>query len=355
MGWLWGLGALSLVGGTGFAAPLSQEQIYRLLIKTIRAPTAVSYSGTFTAVMDRNGQMGEVVVRVSHTPGMRDEVKVLRPTDFTRRYSRRDGDDNAFHGNLGGPGGFRVLTPDARKRLNEDLSLLLSNYNLSADDGEEIAGRPTYRLDITPRYPGRAQKGIWIDRKTGIVLGVTADRPYDSDSLRVRFNSIEESPSAWALPADTVLPPYPTSSPSWLDGSESGGWLGIVRQAELARIRELAAKAPFRLLSPQYLPQGFILDEVHEVRVPHGDDRDAIHLLYSDGLSSISLFLEPPEPLWPDRIRHFFFGHPVKRQIHERGFAVVEGEKGGTRYVLVSDIIETDLARMASSLEAVGR
>lgn len=353
---LWGLGAFSLVGASSFAAPLSQEQIYRLLVKVTRAPAAVAYSGTFTAVMNHSGRIGTVVVQVAHTPGTRDQVTVLSPRDLAGRAARRG--DDAFRGNLGGPGGFRVLSPDARKRVSEDLSLLVANYLLSASDGEAVAGRATYRIDITPRYPGRAQKGIWVDRATGIVLKVTADRPYDADSLEVHFDSISQTPEVWSLPAD-YSPPTPDSLPqrleSAMDGSESEGWLGILRSAELDRIRSLAAKVGFHLLSPQYLPRGFVLDEVDEVRVPHGRDRDAVHLLYSDGLSSISLFLEAPEPLWPDQIRHFFLGHPVGRKVHERGFAVVVGEKDGTRYVLVSDIIEDDLAKMASSLEEVAR
>ena len=353
---LWGLGAFSLVGGSSFAAPLSQEQIYRLLIKVTRAPTEVSYSGTFTAVMNHSGRFGKVVVKVTHVPGTRDRVTVLEPRDLAGRVARRG--DDAFRGNLGGPGGFRVLSPDFRKRLSEDLSLLLANYSLTADNGESVAGRATYRIDITPRFAGRAHKGIWVDKATGIVLKVTAYRPYDADSLEVHFDSIAQSPQVWSLPADSIpqspaLPPPPLVSA--LDGTESGGWLGIVRPAELDRIRALAGKEGFHLLSPQYLPRGFVLDEVDEVRVPHGQNRDAVHLLYSDGLSSISLFLEAPEPFWPDRIRHFFLGRPAGRKVHERGFAVVEGERNGTRFVLVSDIIEDDLAKMASSLEEVGR
>jgi len=353
---LWGLGAFSLVGGSSFGAPLSQEQIYRLLVKVTRAPAEVAYSGTFTAVMNHSGRMGTVVVQVSHAPGTRDQVTILAPRDLAGRIARRG--DDAFRGNLGGPGGFRVLSPDARKRVSEDLSLLLANYSLTASDGETVAGRATYRIDINPKYPGRAQKGIWVDRATGIVLKVTADRPYDADSLEVHFDSIVQTPDVWSLPAN-YSPPAPDSSPlrleSALDGSESGGWLGILRPSELDRIQDLASGESFRLLSPQYLPRGFVLDEVDEVRVPHGRDRDAVHLLYSDGLSSISLFLEAPEPLWPDRIRHFFLGRPIGRKVHERGFAVVEGEKDGTRYVLVSDIIADDLAKMASSLEEVAR
>ncbi len=354
--WFWGLGALSLVSGGCFASPLSQEQIYRLLIKITQAPTEVSYTGTFTAVMDRSGKVGRVVVEVSHTPDAPDRVTILSPKDFAGRMARRG--DDAFRGNLGGPGGFRVLSPDTRKRLSEDLALLLANYSLSASDGERVAGRPTYRIDITPKYPGRAEKGIWVDKDTGIVLKVTSDRPYDSDSLEVHFDSIAQSPEVWSLPTDyspVESNLFPPSLESAMDGSESGGWLGIVRSAELDRIRALAAKERFHLLSPQYLPRGFVLDEVDEVRVPHGNRGKAVHLLYSDGLSSISLFLEAPEPLWPDRIRHFFLGRPVGRKVHERGFAIVMGDKNGTHYVLVSDIVEDDLAKMATSLEEVGR
>lgn len=353
--WIVPLALLAFVASRSFGQGLSLDTVYRLLLKVASAPTQVDYSGTVrTAAVGKAGTH-VVVVHIDHKTNGSDRVKVIEPAREAGRVFVRSSSDHEHGHRANEP--LSLGLSGVKSRLRSDLGLLLSNYHLSAGDGKPVAGRSTYRIDIVPKYPGRKSKQLWVDRATGVVLKSIINHPVGGVVVTTQFTHIQLSPQSWSLPSSThhSLVLNKQEGPRLSNGTR---WIGVLDKSELATLKGLEKKEHFPLLAPAYLPKGFVMEEVRAFPSPTDPKATVVHILYSDGLSSISLFLQQEEPFWPDRVRRFFFGDHHDGAHHhpeERGVAVVEGTESGTRYVLVSDIATETLKRMANSLSAVNR
>ena len=337
---------------------LPPSVVYTLLLKVARAPSVVAYDGILTIAFQHGNRSHTVTLSIQHTPGQADRLKVvpagyLPPPEHPSRGGHWEPDRSPLRF-MGFPG--------MRERLNNDLALLLRNYTFAATDGGRIAGRSTYRLKIAPKYPGRVEKVLWVDNRTGVVLKSQVTHPYADSTVTISFTTISESPTDWTLPA-SVTDGFKGGFPKPLQErgamKSASPWVGAVDQGDIAKLQGLGKSVSFPLLAPAYIPQGFVIEEVREIAPQSASASPVVHVLYSDGLSSISLFLQKEEPLWPDRIRSFFFGGGHHGTLFHRerppvGVTVVEGNRDGTRYVLVSDISGSQINRMADSLAPVG-
>ena len=328
---------------------LRLDAVYRLMLKVAAAPAYVAYSGTIRTVTVTAGKSHTVVVQLDHRTDGRDRVTIVRPKEDAGKVFTRD-DDGRHRRPDGGPLSLGVV--GEKNRVKSDLALLLSNYRLTAGDGKPVAGRTTYVIDIIPKYSGRKSKEIWVDRKSGIVLKSIVTRPVGKVVTTTEFTDIKLSPNSWSVPGSTnqklILP-----KPEAQSVSTGAQWIGVRDNGELSKLAAIEKKGHFVLLSPHFLPEGFVMEEVREFPSPTDSHAQVVHILYSDGLSSISLFLQQEEPFWPDRVRSFFFGRRRGHHPEEHGVVVVEGTQNGTRYVLVSDVAAETLQQMADSLSPV--
>lgn len=353
-GWLLPFAFLAAVSMPVAAQNLNLDRVYALLMKVAEAPNQVAYHGTVRTVSVNTRGTRTVVVKIEHGTNGEDRVTILQPSQDAGRVFVRNAKEGAMHDG-GGP--LSLGLSGVKSRVGSDLALLLSNYSLKASDGGIIAGRETYHIEILPKYPDRKSKQIWVDRRTGIVLKSVVNRPVDGVVDTTEFTAIELSPNMWTLP-DSGMQPLELPKQEARGVNTGTKWIGVIDKAELATLSSIERKEGFKLLSPSYLPAGFAMEEVRDFPSPTNSQRRVVHILYSDGLSSISLFLQQEEPLWPDKVRSFFFGggrrdgnsrhHP-----DEHGVAVVEGSQNGTRYVLVSDVATDTLKKMADSLAPI--
>ena len=111
-------------------------------------------------------------------------------------------------------------------------------------------------------------------------------------------------------------------------------------------LSQARASARFDLVAPPRLYPGYRLDNIRTI-----DGRDALHLLYTDGINTLSLFQQPLEA------EHTLGVHDF------REYAVYcdEGQGTGTilawrdeaiAYVLIGDIDMAQLMDMAQSIDA---
>lgn len=329
------------------AQGLNIDSIYGLLMRVATAPSEVSYNGTVKSEFVNSSGTRTVLVKIRHRRDGEDRVTILQPARDAGKVFVRNSSGANEHGSN------RPLSlglSGVKNRVGGDLALLLANYSLTAFDGGKIAGRATYRVEILPKYPDRKSKQIWVDRKTGIVLKSVVRHPVGNLVVTTEFTSIALTPNTWTLP-DAGMKPL--KLPSQEAGVSTGTkWKGVIDKTELSTLAAIEKKEHFTLLSPSYLPPGFVMEEVRDFPSPTDSHARVVHILYSDGLSSISLFLQQEEPFWPDRVRSFLFGGRRRDHHHpdEHGVAVVEGARNGTRYVLVSDVATETLQKMADSL-----
>ncbi|HVM26242.1 MAG TPA: sigma-E factor regulatory protein RseB domain-containing protein [Mycobacteriales bacterium] len=259
-----GLGLLLTAAPVVAASPRSTDSdetaALRLLEDAARASRALTYSGTKYVAAWRPGGTSTSLVEVRHDPrgGL---VMTASPT------AARAADDDAM-----------VLAAASLDRAL--LAVLGDVFALSIAGTGRCTGRDADVVEAR-RPTGTVAGRFWIDRDSRLLL---RREVYDDAGHRVRssaFLDLEMTPGS----------PVVTASAERRIGRDNGS------PVDEQRLEQLRAQGWH---APTDLPGGFVLFEARSRA--HGDDDEVLHLAYTDGLSTTSLFVqrgelgsEPPE------------------------------------------------------------
>ncbi len=337
--------ALSLAVGTlafavahprGPSTALATGSQDALLVAAIAAPSNVSYSGVVEVVRMGSRQAEASVYRVEH-----------RAPDLTRRVytspAALAGDSVVAKGDL-------IFSVDARRRrivesrndamddstaFDADYALLRKNYRVTRRQSADFDGRQALDLVFFNRYIHRTTMLIRVDATSKIVLEKKEFAPDGALVSELRFEEVRYVPQ---LPsADFALPKY-----------------AVVRDATLAETSEtpdrVVSSCGFAARAPHSLPDGFApvegsLVELHGVRT--------VHLLYSDGVRTFSLF-ENAKASTLDATR--FAVTPVRvggydaEYAEDGATALLAWSDGSLHYTLVGEVGLVDLTRVAAAV-----
>lgn len=238
-------------GSVGTGAALAAPVAYRLLERAAQAEHDLSYVGVHGVSVGRSGRAVEGSVRVDARAGQPSLLQV-----FTRSGQRvRTGST---------PG----AVAGARTTDSELIALVGQRYRLSGRTGAVAAGRAASVVEAA-RLGASAQEPVaarwWVDDATGLLLG---RQTYDAEgrvSLTAGFESVEIDPRAAPEPAAPRLAePATTAS---LTVSSAGaltaeGWYCSESLAGLSLVR---------------------------LRRGEEAEPDRLHLVYSDGLQTVSV------------------------------------------------------------------
>jgi hypothetical protein len=111
-------------------------------------------------------------------------------------------------------------------------------------------------------------------------------------------------------------------------------------------LSEARDAANFDLVSPPRLHPGYMLDQIRRI-----EGRDALHLLYTNGINTVSLFEQPLEGqhgLAPQDFREY----AVYRNKGQAGGAILAWRDDSVSYVLVGNVEMSRLMDMAQSINA---
>lgn len=263
-------GSLSLAGASSPTARTGDV----LLASAMSAPSTVSYTGLVEVIRIGSRTSDVSVYRIEH-----------RAPDLTRRVYSAPADLAGDWVETKGALSFSVDVKrqriviekndavDDQLALKDNYQLLLSNYEPQRQANETFDGRSTAVVLLVNRYTHRPAMRMRIDRQSKLVLDkqeFTADGSLVSET---RFESVEYAPdvpsSDFALPKQYAIVQGPTFGQPSVNPSD------VIRGAGFAA-RE-----------PKSLPEGFApvegnLIEMKGVRT--------VHLLYSDGIRTVSLF-----------------------------------------------------------------
>jgi sigma-E factor negative regulatory protein RseB len=184
--------------------------------------------------------------------------------------------------------------------------LLAASYDLSVAGSGRCAGRSTTVVEAR-RDDGRLAGRFWVDEDSGLLL---RREVHGDDGRRLRSSALV----ALEVRGAADVPPDETADlPAAVEELRAQGW----------RV-------------PEELPGGYRLLDAR-LSAPDGQEH-VLHLAYSDGLSTTSLFVQrgalgttPPEGFRPDQVG----GRPVwvRTDVPER----VVWSGGGAVWTLVSD------------------
>ena len=153
-----------------------------------------------------------------------------------------------------------------------DIDELVGNYNFSLGKQERVAGRLAQKIVIKPKDKFRYGHRLWVDSKTGLLL---KKQSLDEQSRVLELFMFTEIQYKDSIPEDMLEPSVSSKDFKWVEADDAasnaeveGGW--AVRS----------------------LPAGFIFDLHRQHNLPNSEIY-ADHMIYTDGLTSVSVFVEP--------------------------------------------------------------
>ncbi len=242
--------------------------------RIVDAPAVQTYTATGETKAAYNGHIVLSAIRVYHkAPGKHrieyigGQLKGLVVVDDGARTWRLD------------PKCKSVMAADTRvPRSNDQLRLLVSNYEVERTSGGMIAGRHTHLLTISTKSAG-VRKRIWLDDKTSIVLKSEEYAPDGKLLSSTAFKTIGYKASI----ADSLF-----REPSGMQG------MGCFQGTGKAMSRdELSKEIGFQVVMPKYVPQGFRLDAYRLFSCPCQCGHKSAYIRYTNGMDSISVFETP--------------------------------------------------------------
>jgi hypothetical protein len=229
---------------------------------------------------------------------------------------------------------------------------LLSNYRVTAGAPVRIAGRSAVPLSITARRPWNPSRRVWLDAASGLALKEEALAPGGRVRSSSVFTSVAYAPQTAALfrpPSSVSLPPGygpPTFQPM---------------PSREAAEKRAGRPAP----APAHIPEGYVVETYGIMATRRGDWMPAVR--YSDGLAAFTIFRRHSAQ---ERGRGGGRGGPGFRggrgaggpgpnagrnwRVHQMQStlqqSVVSLDTAGASYLLVGDLAESELRRVADSL-----
>jgi outer membrane lipoprotein-sorting protein len=214
-----------------------------------------------------------------------------------------------------------------RTEPEQDASLeqVERNYRIAlVSEHATAAGRPVYLLELTPHHAGGTRERRWVDKSTFKTLRV--ERRYADDSL-ARLLSYE----------DVVLPARVSASEFQPERGPKTRVVSAPGTQNAQPVKALADRARSLGLYDDG-PLGFRLKHVFISRV---GKQSVTQLLYSDGLESLSIFVQKgvrsPSAI-PPHWRRIRIGGMTAYQTTGGHTDTLTWMRGGRRYTVVSHL-----------------
>lgn len=203
------------------------------------------------------------------------------------------------------PRSLMPLLPDAMP------AWLADNYRAALSGEAHVAGYDAVVVELTPRDRYRYGYRLWLERQSALPLRTQLLGPQREPLGQCMFASLQigrrpaRGDLGLAVAAGAAAPPPPPAAPPH-----------------------------WRIVDP---PPGFRLAE----SLAEGAGSGARHLLFSDGLASVSIYIErAPVALPPGRATH-------------GALNVYSAERGGERVTALGNVPEATVERMVRSAERV--
>lgn len=237
----------------------------------------------------------------------------------------------------------RRVISSLRKHSNgpaeiHNLALLKQNYRAVMGPSSTIAGVRAQSIALLNRHTGEKAMTLWFDEKTHLIVGKEAYHKDGAVSYQMRFETLRYT-------ADIPRNVFSIAVPS--------GYTRIARdQREAAAQKAASDTDDFRPHELRSLPDGFRLVSVTHPRI---NTVRMAHLLYSDGVRSVSVFENEK-----DAVASLHGYTPDVVQIgHQQGRIISSGPnslltwRGNDKitYTLVGDLSEQELMKIADSLK----
>jgi len=300
------------------------------VLRTVVFPSKATSNGTNASVVKIRQKDGKM--RMDYKSGSFAKLSIIDDGEKIIRLNRRN----------------RTIVISEIPFPQDDISLLLSNYEVILTGSEEIAGRSTQILEVKPGKTSNPSKKLWLDKETFLPL---KKEHYNSDGNLITLTFYTE------IDYDVEIKDSDFSlHPNWRIVKTPRNMRKFPRE-------KIAAVVGFDVIEPEFIPEGYVLDGFYLFKpMPRSK---GVHIRYVDGLNSISVFeILPP---WSRRImRRFRRGFARGTQMH-REMRRMHGQDeepwwlrgnqcrrirltgNDLNLIIVGDIAEAELQKIADS------
>lgn len=290
-----------------WAAPPADDEVHGWLQRMSRAVRALSYDGVF--VYTQNGQLD--VLRVVHYVDDRGETERITTLTGQPREVIRDKEQVTciLPEDRKVSVGIKANRSPFPKLFAERIAKLSGTYDFKMGGTDRVAGRSVRQLVIAPKDGYRYGYRLWLDESSALPLRSEMTDNAGRVVEQIVFTSIQVLDD---VQPEASQPGSEGTQVTW-QGSDTGS----------------KAKAN-SAWAVGWLPAGFTL-VAHKTRRLSPQGSAVEHLLFSDGLASVSVFIEPStaaSPSIPAQVQEMGAVHAYHRSVG--GFlATVVGEVPG--------------------------
>jgi sigma-E factor negative regulatory protein RseB len=246
----------------------SAQEARDWLERMSRAVEDLNYRGTFVHVLDGTAETLHIVHR--HADGLSGE-RILSLDGAGREIVRQGARVQGIFPDR------RIVLFETRSDVSPLVAALPSNtaelaphYEITLGGSDRVAERAVQVLEIKPRDEFRYGYRLWLDEETAMPLQSTLIDEQGEVVEQILFTDIEIPAD---IPAAALEPTIDTTGFTTLRAAES---------------TPLAAEIPWRAAA---VPGGFRLSVATQSPMA-GSDTPVEHLVYSDGLATVSVFIE---------------------------------------------------------------
>jgi sigma-E factor negative regulatory protein RseB len=232
---------------------------------------ALNYEGTFVYIRGTSAASMRLIHKAEHE---QEQERLISLSGAAKEVVRSNNEVTCYFPGeptvrMEGNGPGRVISSSFPQKIHK----VSVNYQYTVLGGDRVAGRPTWVVKIAPLTNDRYSYRVWIDSSTRLMLKSEVLGLNDDVLEQVLFTNIEfprEIPDSAFKPAAVGQGHSKTESRSVSDTrapSNAGQW------------------------TVQWLPEGFTMHD-RRVHAMHSDGMPVDHMVYTDGLASISVFVE---------------------------------------------------------------
>ena len=301
---------LGILPGLALADPQAEAML--LLNRVYAATQRLSYTGTFVYQHDSQSETSRIT-RIVEGALIREKLEAL---DGQPREIVRSGDEVVCYlpasttvriDKYAGQRSFPAFLPVQLKDL-------LENYVVRIGEMERVAGYDCHVLNLEPRDNMRYGHKLWVDAQTGMVIRAkTLD---DRNDVMEQF-AFAQLQIGGTIARDRVKSSFAGKTASW-------------RVEDAAAVAANLAQAGWTLRAS---PPGF--RKIMELRRTLGGTADVGHMVLSDGMAAISVFIEPSRQraAHPELSRQGAINVYIRQLAGHRITVVGEAPADSVRYV----------------------
>ena len=250
----------------------TSEQAREILEKMASATRNLNYDGVF--VYSRGNQLDSM--RIIHKVDEEGEVeRLISLTGANREVVRGKEDVTCIYSDnqtvLVEKGGANNFLPS---NLPESIVRISAYYDFRILGNDRIAGRETTIIEIMPKDEHRYVYRLWIDSETSLMLKSSVVNMQEKTLETVLFTQIDIPHEI----SNDLITPMNASDYAWHTNEQK---LDLINQQE----------SQWKV---QWLPNGFSMESI-KAQVLSPKQQPMEHLVYSDGLATVSLYIEKTE------------------------------------------------------------